>query len=253
MTVHVADPLTGEVPAPERVWYASYGSNMHMDRLTAYLAGGTPPGATRTYPGCRDHRAPERSIAVELEGSLYFATESPVWRGGRGLYDPTAPGRTRARAHLVTVSQMSDIAAQEMYEEPGADVDLTRVLREGRDERGAGRYETLICPGTIEGIPVLTFTAPWTLRDIDPLMPSAAYLGYLAGGLLETGPWEEADIADYLSSRPGAAGNWAPEQVLELLTASSLMGRRSPGRCQGGSGSAGGRGPAGGLDSVAGD
>ncbi|MER6251136.1 histone deacetylase [Streptomyces sp. NPDC001584] len=220
MVVHTAVPLTAETSAaPERVWYASYGSNMHMDRLTAYIAGGTPAGSTRTYPGCRDHRAPERSIAVELEGCLYFATESPVWTGGRGFYDPTAAGRMRGRAHLVTLSQMSDIAAQEMYKEPGTDADLTRVLREGRDELGSGRYETLICPGTIEGIPVLTFTAPWALQDVELLAPSAAYLRYLAGGLLESGPWEEQDIAAYLSACPGAAGRWTSTQVLELLRA----------------------------------
>ncbi|MFI1150061.1 hypothetical protein [Streptomyces sp. NPDC020817] len=120
MTVHTAAPLDGELPAPERVGYASYASNMHTDRLAAYIAGGTPPGAGRTYPGCRDRRAPERSVAVELAGRLCFATESPVWTGGRGFHDPTAPGRMRARAHLVTVGQVSDIAAQEVYEEPTA-------------------------------------------------------------------------------------------------------------------------------------
>ncbi|MGW6978052.1 histone deacetylase [Streptomyces sp. NPDC054932] len=219
MVVHTATPLAREIPAPERVWYASYGSNMHMDRLAAYIGGGTPHGATRTYPGCRDRRAPERSIAVELEGCLYFATESPVWTGGRGLYDPTAPGRTRGRAHLVTAGQMSDIAAQEMYREPGADLDLAAVLRDGRDELGPGRYETLICPGEIEGIPVLTFTAPWALEDVDVLTPSAVYLRYLAGGLLESGPWEEQDIAEYLAACPGAAGAWTADQVRELLTA----------------------------------
>ncbi|MFE3581629.1 hypothetical protein [Streptomyces vinaceus] len=78
------------------------------------------------------------------------------------------------------------------------DLDLTTVLREGRYEVGPGRYETLICPGTIEGIPVLTFTAPWTLQDVVVLKPSAAYLRYLA-------------------ACPGAAGNWTANQVLELL------------------------------------
>ncbi|MEU6311800.1 hypothetical protein [Streptomyces sp. NPDC047014] len=112
---------------------------------------------------------------------------------------------------------MSDIAAQEMYQEPGVDLDLTAVLRAGRDELGPGRYETLICPGTIEDIPVLTFTAPWTLGDIDVLAPSAAYLRYLAGGLLESGPWEEQDIAEYLAACPGASGRWTAAQVQELL------------------------------------
>lgn len=219
MSAHAVVPLGVGAGAPVRVWYASYGSNMHMDRLGAYLAGGRPPGATRTYPGCRDHRAPERSIAVELPGCLYFATESPVWTGGRGFHDPTAPGRTRARAHLVTVGQLSDIAAQEMYGTPGVDLDLEPVLRAGRHAVGAGRYETLICPGAVEGIPVLTFTAPWALADVEPVPPSAAYLRYLAGGLLESGPWRERDIADYLAACPGAAGHWTPARILELLTA----------------------------------
>ncbi|MFD8954308.1 histone deacetylase [Streptomyces xanthophaeus] len=219
MSVHTAVRAgPGGLPVPERVWYASYGSNMHLDRLAAYIAGGTPRGTTRTYPGCRDRRAPERSIAVELDGALYFATESAVWTGGRGFYDPTAPGRMRGRAHLVTVGQLSDIAAQEMYGVPGADLDLAGVLREGRDAVGPGRYETLICPGEIEGIPVLTFTAPWTLHEVELRPPSAAYLRYLAGGLLEAGPWAEGDIAGYLSGCPGAAGRWTAAQVLELLT-----------------------------------
>ncbi|MCX4779458.1 histone deacetylase [Streptomyces sp. NBC_01264] len=221
MVVHTAVPLPLGVDAPAvhgRVWYASYGSNMHRDRLTAYIAGGTPPGAARSYPGCRDRRAPERSIAVRLAGCLCFATESPVWTGGRGFYDPSAPGRLLGRAHLVTVGQVSDIAAQEMYREPGPDLDLAKVLRDGRDESGGGRYGTLVCPGAVEGIPVLTFTAPWSLRDIEPLAPSAAYLRYLAGGLLESGPWGEREIADYLSACPGAAGHWTPRQVLGLLT-----------------------------------
>ncbi|MFE2142229.1 histone deacetylase [Streptomyces sp. NPDC059456] len=218
MTVHTVTPLDAAPVAPDRVWYASYGSNMHMERLAVYLAGGTPPGATRTYPGCRDRRAPERSLAVELAGRLYFATESVVWTGGRAFYDPGAPGRTRARAHLITAGQLSDIAAQEMYGEPGADLDLTAVLREGRHAVGPGRYETLICPGAIEGVPVLTFTAPWALHEVEVRVPSAAYLRCLAGGLLESGPWEEQDIAEYLAASPGAAGHWTARQVRELLT-----------------------------------
>lgn len=207
-----------EGAVPEVVWYTSYGSNMHMDRLAFYIAGGTPPGASRRYPGCRDHRAPERSVPVELRGRLYFATESAVWTGGRGFYDPTARGRTRARAHLVTAQQFSDIAAQEMYRAPGLDFDLTTVLRDGRDEVGPGRYETLICSGVLEGVPVLTFTAPWTMHEVDWAKPSAAYVKYLAAGMLECGPWDERSIAEYLTACPGAAGHWSADQVVDLLT-----------------------------------
>ncbi|MEU9162658.1 histone deacetylase [Streptomyces sp. NPDC048424] len=207
-------------PPPERIWYTSYGSNMHRGRLACYLAGGTPAGGARRQPGCRDPRAPARSVAVELPGSLYFATESLVWTGGRGFYDPTAPGRIRGRAHLVTAQQFSDIAAQEMYREPGAgaDVYLTHVLRTGRDELGPGRYETLICAGALDGIPVLTFTAPWAMHEVEWVSPAAAYVTHLAAGLLESGAWNARSVADYLARCPGAAGHWSADRIAALLT-----------------------------------
>ncbi|MGW7440825.1 histone deacetylase [Streptomyces sp. NPDC054849] len=215
--VHPLEPLRLGGAPPELVWYTSYGSNMHRGRLACYLAGGTPAGAARRYPGCRDRSAPARSVPVELSGRLYFATRSPVWTGGRAFCDPSAPGRIRARAHLVTAQQFSDIAAQEMYREPGADVDLTRVLRTGRDELGPGRYETLICSGALDGIPVLTFTAPWPMHAVDWVRPSAAYVSYLAAGLLEAGAWDERSIAGYLADCPGAAGHWSADEIADLL------------------------------------
>ncbi|MEV7418781.1 histone deacetylase [Streptomyces sp. NPDC089919] len=217
MDVRRAGGFVAGAGVPGRVWYASYGSNMHLERLGAYIGGGVLAGGGRVYPGCRDRRPPERSVPVELDGRLYFATESQVWTGGRGFYDPAAPGRMRARAHLVTVGQLSDIAAQEMYREPGADLDLRGVLGTGRAELGPGRYETLICPGTIEGVPVLTFTAPWTMADVEPVAPAAAYLRYLAGGLLDAGPWDAADVAAYLAQCPGAAGAWSAARIAALL------------------------------------
>ncbi|WP_328924923.1 MULTISPECIES: histone deacetylase [unclassified Streptomyces] len=215
--VHTVEAARIDGAEPELIWYTSYGSNMHLDRLASYIAGGAPPGAARRYPGCRDRRPPVRSVPVELQGRLYFATESPVWTGGRGFYDPAASGRTRARAHLVTAQQFSDIAAQEMYREPGSDFDLAEVLRSGRDELGPGRYETLICSGVLERIPVLTFTAPWGVREVEWVKPSAAYVKYLAAGMSESGAWDERSIADYLSECPGAAGHWSADQIVVLL------------------------------------
>ncbi|MEU9100119.1 histone deacetylase [Streptomyces sp. NPDC048361] len=190
---------------------------MHLDRLARYIEGGRPPGAARSYPGCRDRRPPVASVPVELPGALYFATRSPVWRGGRAFYDPGAAGRVLARAHLVSAGQFADIAAQEMYREPGEDLDLGEVLREGRSVLGAGRYETLLHPGSLDGRPLLTFTAPWRMDDVAPTAPSAAYLRHLAQGLLESGAWDEATVTAYLAACPGAAGLWTERAVAELL------------------------------------
>ncbi|AXI78093.1 histone deacetylase [Peterkaempfera bronchialis] len=199
------------------VWYAAYGSNMHLHRLLYYLAGGRPPDGARRYPGCRDTRRPGRMVPVMLPGRLYFAMESGAWTGGMAFHDPGDPGEMPARAYLVTAAQFSDIAAQEMYREPGADLELAGVLADGRAELGPGRYETLVCCGVLDGYPVLTFTAPWRSSEVEWRRPAAAYLRYLASGLVEAHGWEVGRVARYLSSRPGAAGRWRPEEVAALV------------------------------------
>lgn len=229
--------LPAEGPATDHIWYAAYGSNMHTDRLRCYLAGGRPPGGLRAYPGCRDPREPLRAEPVMLPGLLYFATLSRVWGGGRAFYEPPGggpgPGRDGglpgirrggsadrgqlpARAYLLTTGQFSDIAAQEMYREPGGDLDLTEVLARGRARLGPGRYETLVCAGALDGRPVLTFTAPWRSRDIAPRPPSAPYLRHIAAGITAAHGWPVARTAAYLAGCPGAAGRWTPAAVAAL-------------------------------------
>ncbi|MEV6550368.1 histone deacetylase [Streptomyces sp. NPDC051597] len=190
---------------------------MFLHRLSCYLAGGRPLGGTRVHPGCRDGSPPSASVPVELPGALYFATRSPVWGGGRAFYDPDAEGRVLARAHLLSASQFADIAAQEMYREPGTDLDLTEVLTRGRTALGDGRYETLVRAGRLDGIPVLTFTAPWKMSDVPTTVPSAAYVRHLAAGLAEAGAWDSGAVAAYLASRPGAHPHWTEQAVRELL------------------------------------
>ncbi|WP_435603900.1 histone deacetylase [Streptomyces sp. bgisy130] len=211
-----------------RLWYAAYGSNMHLDRLTAYLAGGRPPGGLRSYPGCRDPRGPARTAPVMLPGLLYFATTSEVWTGGRAFYDPdAAPARGSrpegaelpSRAYLLTLSQFSDIAAQEMYREPGEDLDLTEAVAQGRARIGPGRYETLVCAGVLDGYPVLTFTAPWSSQDITMNAPSAAYLRHIGAGIVASHGWSARRAAAYLAGCPGADGHWTAAEIAALLTA----------------------------------
>ncbi|WP_231591258.1 histone deacetylase [Saccharothrix sp. ST-888] len=212
------EPLTaGTVhPHPERVWYAAYGSNMHLARLAYYLTGGCPPGTTRIYPGCRDRSGPERATPILLRGELYFALESRTWTGGMGFFDPLRGGEMPARAYLLTVSQFSDIVAQEMRRSPGTDLELSGALTDGHAELGPGRYEILVCPGALDGYPILTCTVSWRRARAKLNRPSAAYLRHLAAGLTEAHGWDLARIADYLSTRPGAAGSWSAAEIAAL-------------------------------------
>lgn len=196
------------------VWYVSYGSNMHADRFACYLAGGAPVGAARGYPGCRDTTPPRATRPLTVPGGIYFATESPVWLGGRAFYDPDLPGTAAVRAYLVTLSQFSDVAAQEMYRDPGADLDLAAVLATGRDQRGDGRYETLLHLGDHDGHPALTFTAPWHAHDVEHTKPSAPYLKMLGDGLAESHGWPTGTIAAYLAH---ATPFWTAEEIADLL------------------------------------
>lgn len=216
---------------PELVWYAAYGSNADPDRLACYLTGDTPDGAVaapgtisstggsgrQPVRGCRDRTPPARSIGITLPGVLYFATESAIWTGGRAFYDPAAAAETPAHAYLLTRAQFSDIAAQEMYRPPGTDLDLTEVLRTGRSRFGPGRYETLVCPGSYDGVPIVTCTADRRWRDLPGNPPAPAYLRRIAIGLRAAHRWSDSDTAAYLATRPGAAGYWTPRMVAELL------------------------------------
>ncbi|NES16487.1 MULTISPECIES: histone deacetylase [Micromonospora] len=206
----------------DRLWYVAYGSNLHAERLRHYLAGGRPPGGLRTYPGCRDCRPPGRTVPALLPGGVYFAGESRAWTGGMAFYDPELPGRAAVRGYLVTVEQFADIAAQEMYRPPGADLGLVRAAAEsGRAVLGPGRYETLLRVGTRDGLPMLTFTAPGRASDVEWTAPAPVYLGMLARGLREAHGWDAERITGYLAGRPGVRGRWPRARLRQVVVAAT--------------------------------
>jgi hypothetical protein len=186
------------------VWYVSYGSNMRRSRLLAYLTGGRPEGARRSYVGARDPLPPRDDVAVDLPGRLYFAGRSPVWGGGIAFYDHDEPGPTAARAYRITVQQFSDIVAQEMHRLPipGDPIEEVIVagLEAGRHHAGPGHYETLIEVGRRDGLPMLTFTAPHGYDAVPHTEPAAAYVRMLSDGLRESRGWSDDRIADYLDA-----------------------------------------------------
>jgi hypothetical protein len=181
----------------------SYGSNMARARLACYLTGGRPTGARRHYPGARDRTLPSEDRAVHLPGRLWFAGESTVWGGGVAFYDHDAVGPTAARAYRITAAQLADVAAQEMHRPPVPDDPLEAALLagiEGRHVAGAGRYETLVAVGRMDGLPMLTFTAPHGHAEAPHAAPSAAYVAMIEAGLREAHGWSDGEVAAYLAT-----------------------------------------------------
>ena len=205
----------------ERVWYVAYGSNLAYERFRCYVSGGRPAGGAREYPGCRDRREPERIAGIDVPGGLVFAGESMVWGGGMAFYDAKGSGKVACRAYLVTADQLGDIAAQEMRRLPGGEFarDLAGLLAEVESVHtmGPGRYETVTRLGIRDGAPMFTVTHG-DVSELEPVAPSAKYVGWIAAGLREAHGWDPAQIAGYLIAAAGVRDTWTVDD-LEAIAA----------------------------------
>jgi hypothetical protein len=157
---------------------------------------------------------------VTLPGGIFFAHTSRVWGGGMAFYDPELPGETAARAYLLSLSQFTDVLAQEMHRDVGAEADLDEALSTGRQRLGPGRYKTVLRVVESDGCPMLTFTAPQGAGRAELNAPSAAYLSMLGRGLAEPHGWKAARCAAYLGGRPGARAVWSGEDITALFVPS---------------------------------
>lgn len=105
-----------------------------------------------------------------------------------------------------------------MHRPPGVDLDLDPLLASGSHVFGAGRYETMHVVGSVEGHPVLTFTASWD-GPVPHRPPTAAYLAVMGRGLAESQGWTVGQVAAYLLARPGIGPDWDEPALNRLLSA----------------------------------
>lgn len=206
---------------PSLVWYASYGSNMNAERFACYIVGGTPKGGARTYHGCTNKSMPLADMAVELPRVLYFAGESKVWTGGRAFITHT-PGAvpTKGRAYLIRLDQFEQIVAQESHRPIAAPINLAALRKQGRmtlDDGGA--YDELLYCGEQDAYPIVSFTSPHEKQPYTK--PAEAYLRMIGSGLMEAHRMTMEEVAIYLSTKPGIAGQYTAQQLIEVLASES--------------------------------
>jgi hypothetical protein len=192
----------------EPAWYLAYGSNLHHERFTCYVAGGRPADAARTYVGCRVTTVPERWEPMTVPGRLLFAGESAVWGGGVAVYDPDGDGEVAGRAYLLTHAQLGDVVAQETRQAPGSVEDLASGVT-----GGSGLYDTVVALPQVEGHPVYTLGAR---ERPAPAAPAPAYLRRVVHGLHETFGWGPERCADYLGDAVGVSPTWTRSALLAL-------------------------------------
>ncbi|MAS56211.1 MAG: histone deacetylase [Pimelobacter sp.] len=198
------------------MWYAAYGSNLDPRRLACYLEGGTPPGGSRATPGARDPRPPRAARALMLPGDVYFAWDSPTWGGGVAFLDPEGAGTSPGCAYLLSQEQFSDVVAQEMHRPPGTDLDLGVLGGRRSWAFGEGRYETMHVLGEVDGVPVVTFTAPST-APLDYRAPSRSYLTVMGLGLMGSHGWDAGAVASHLMGCRGIGETWTVSSIAALL------------------------------------
>ena len=198
-----------------RVWYASYGSNLSSERFLCYILGGTPPGARRRNPGSRDRTPPLESRPVTLNCELYFAGSIASWGGGGVAFirQRDQGSGTLGRMYLITEEQFNDVVLQEN----GKPVDGRRILPPFSQLVSsrhtllaeAGLYARLVCIDNGPAGAIFTFT---TSREDLPLnAPSQAYVRVIAAGLRETYPrMTDAEICRYLLLADGVRDQVAP-------------------------------------------
>ena len=163
---------------------------------------------------------------VSLPGQLSFAWESPTWGGGIALFSPSGAGEVRATAYLVTARQFSDVFAQEMWRGPGVDLDLAPLLARGRHAVGPGRYETLHVAGTVDELPVVTFSCP-DVAELALRPPSAPYLATMVRGLRAAHGLSDDETVDYLLAadgltHPDGSNAWTRQSLTTLVTSLGL-------------------------------
>lgn len=195
------------------VWYVAYASNMSSRRLRCYLEGGRPPGARRTYGGCRDPSPPAATVTLTLPGTLAFAGRSSVWGGAMAFYDERGDGEVVARGFRLTFGQLSDLVSQEARRPVGTD--LVPPDRDGHPYRTrSGVYESVVRVGDRDGVAMLSLTSR---QGLVPGPPSAAYLRTILVGLQEALDWSPAQLAAYLLRARGVAPTWTEDRIVSLV------------------------------------
>ncbi len=179
---------------PERkIWYAAYGSNLSRERFDIYLNGGTPDGATHTYPGCRDSSDPSDDRSLEIDGlELCFGGLSQTWGGGVAFVRAAAGAKVKARLYLITHEQFLDVVAQENWLDPGSVDDGERI--------GDHMYGFAPRAGEIEGTPVRFVTQS---PETELRAPSARYLRHIVHGLRESHGLTDEQVDVYLRAAQG--------------------------------------------------
>jgi hypothetical protein len=203
----------------DKVWYASYGSNILEERFLCYIRGGKPKGAKTNYEGCRDKTLPADKEDFYICSELYFAQKSSNWDNSgvafvRTLFEPQIS--TIGRIYLVTKGQLVDIARQETNTKIELTIDFNKAIKGGSCIfKKSSWYGNLLYLGQQNEYPIFTITNE---NDLQPLTkPSKSYIKTISDGIKEAHHFDEKTIFEYLKTKRGITGNYSDKELMEII------------------------------------
>jgi hypothetical protein len=219
-------PTKPELGPPKQVWYACYGSNLNYELLLCYIKGGTARGRSEPNQGCRDPRPPVEARTISLAFELFFAGCFKAW-GNAGLAfirERTEQCQTLGRMYLITDDQFNDVVMQENFVKVDGSRFVPPIEQLARQRvsvlPGNRWYGNIVNIGTVNGIPILTFTTARTDLHPNPHRPSPEYFKVIVAGIKETYPeMTNAEIAAYFSRAEGIRQHINPVQLLDWIQA----------------------------------
>ncbi|QOY38703.2 hypothetical protein AWH56_020650 [Anaerobacillus isosaccharinicus] len=200
------------------VWYASYGSNLSMERFLCYIRGGKPDGAEKVEVGCRDKSLPLEEATFIMNYPLYFAKNSVRWQNqGVGFIGLMKDKRyeTYSRKYLITAEQFVDVVKQE-NNGVELEIDFNEVKAAGSMTLRDSWYGTILYLGEKNGYPIFTFTGDFDL-DVPFSKPSKEYLRMIIKGLKNTIKLDNLEIINYLCTKPGIESNYSRQDLEKLM------------------------------------
>jgi succinyl-diaminopimelate desuccinylase len=206
---------------PAYVWYVTYGSGLSKENFVCTIAGGKPIGGRKEYIGCRDKTMPIKDTFISLPYEIYFAGDARYWGGAHAYLSTTSQknAHTLARAYLITVEQLEDIAAQENLQRTSLRLPLAVAIRDGHtpinNVTGERAYDELLYCGLEANIPMFTLTA--MQEDAPRQLPTDAYALVLCSGLSQNPDFNIESAIDFATNDSSLAGHFKKQTITKLL------------------------------------
>lgn len=199
------------------IWYASYGSNLYLDRFLCYIKGGRPKYSQKTELGCSDKTLPLKDAPQLLPYRMYFAGTSKKWNnGGNCILSVKKEDNfmSLGRKFLIKKSQFIEIVSHK-NESDNSEFNFQEIIDAGSKSINDSSSGNVIFLGYEDGYPIFTFTAHedrFDYRKADIL-----YLAIIGGGIKQTFGYNNQQVVDYFMKLNGVKEFYTHSELLEQI------------------------------------